>query len=308
MALRRMVKGEGGMLRQYIPARLEDNPSMAQDDPGYDGRLEGLGSSALVKAMRWGDWDIIDGAFFDCWDKERHVVRPFEVPKHWTRTMSGDWGSAKPFSFGWWAVASDKFQLENGMWLPRGCLVRYREWYGCKKDEAGVSIPDTGLKLHAFAVGEELEKIEKPMGIRPSDRVLDPAAFAENGGPSISEEISRGSGNKIFFRGADNKRVPAQGALGGWDQMRSRLVGDTDGLPMIVCFSTCTDSVRTIPALQHDKNRPEDLDSAMEDHAADDWRYECMSRPWVTQKPEEKKQTNDYKGSRPPQDNDWKAA
>jgi len=24
---------------------------------------------------------------------------------------------------------------------------------------------------------------------------------------------------------------------------------------------------------------PEDLDTAMEDHAADEWRYACMSRP-----------------------------
>jgi len=51
----RMEPSEGGMLRQYIPARLEDNPSMTEDDPGYESRLEGLGSEALVKAMRWGD-------------------------------------------------------------------------------------------------------------------------------------------------------------------------------------------------------------------------------------------------------------
>lgn len=51
-------KSEGGMLRQYIPARLEDNPSMASSDPGYEARLHGLGSDALVRAMRYGDWDI----------------------------------------------------------------------------------------------------------------------------------------------------------------------------------------------------------------------------------------------------------
>jgi hypothetical protein len=68
MDLRLMPPNEGGMLRQYIPARLEDNPSMTVDDPGYEMRLEGLGSAALVKAMRWGDWDVIEGAFFDCWE------------------------------------------------------------------------------------------------------------------------------------------------------------------------------------------------------------------------------------------------
>jgi hypothetical protein len=48
-----------------------------------------------------------------------------------------------------------------------------------------------------------------------------------------------------------------------------------------VCFSTCLDSIRTIPAMQHDQARPEDMDSNLEDHAADEWRYACMSRPWI---------------------------
>ena len=68
--------------------------------------------------------------------------------------------------------------------------------------------------------------------------------------------------------------------MGGWDQLRSRLVGQ-DGKPMIYCFSTHADSIRTIPALQHDPARPEDVDTESEDHAADEWRYACMSRPFV---------------------------
>ena len=63
--------------------------------------------------------------------------------------------------------------------------------------------------------------------------------------------------------------------MGGWDQLRSRLVGQ-DGRPMIYCFS----SIRTIPALQHDSARPEDVNTESEDHAADEWRYACMSRPF----------------------------
>lgn len=289
MEIRLMPANDGGMLRQYIPARLEDNPSMGEDDPGYEMRLEGLGSAALVKAMRWGDWDVIEGAFFDCWDARRHVVRPFEVPANWMRFRSGDWGSAKPFSFGWWAVVSEPYKA-GGVWLPRGCLVRYREWYGVQDGK-----PNVGLKLHAEKVGEGLWSREKDEKVTYG--VLDPAAFAEDGGPSIAERIRGGSGNKIHFRPADNKRVPGRGALGGWDQMRSRLEGDGDGNPMIACFSTCVDSIRTIPALQHDDARPEDLDSDMEDHAADEWRYACMSRPWVRSAPKQdlKRPTDPYK-------------
>ena len=50
---------------------------------------------------------------------------------------------------------------------------------------------------------------------------------------------------------------------------------------MLYCFNTCVDSIRTIPSLQHDPDRPEDLDTEGEDHAADEWRYACMARPWI---------------------------
>ena len=32
--------------------------------------------------------------------------------------------------------------------------------------------------------------------------------------------------------------------------------------------------------MQHDENRPEDLDTDAEDHAVDDVRYACLSRPY----------------------------
>ena len=94
----------------------------------------------------------------------------------------------------------------------------------------------------------------------------------------------------LRFRGADNTRIAKHGHMGGWDQMRSRMIGTRthdsngvlldDGVPMMGYFNTCKDSIRTIPSLQHDPNRAEDLDTSSEDHAADSARYACMSRPW----------------------------
>ena len=60
----------------------------------------------------------------------------------------------------------------------------------------------------------------------------------------------------VWFKPADNRRVSHLGALGGWDQMRSRLRHD-----QLFFFSTCTEAIRTIPLLQHDQDRPEDLDT-----------------------------------------------
>ena len=274
MKIRQMPKEDGGTRRQFIPAQLDDNPSMLKDDPEYENKLFGLGSKALVDAMRWGDWNVIEGAFFDCWSTERHVIRPFEVPDDWTRFRAGDWGSAAPFSIGWYAIVPDDYEIDSGQVLPRGCLIKYREWYGCVKGK-----PNTGLKLSAEAVGDGTAIREA--GETIAYGVMDPAAFAQDGGPSLVERMTKSG---IYWRRADNARVSRRGAMGGWDQMRSRLVGDAEGRPMLVFFSTCTDSIRTIPVLQHDEANPEDLDTNMEDHAGDETRYACMSRPFVPQK------------------------
>jgi hypothetical protein len=272
---------EGGMARQFIPAMLEDNPSMASDDPGYENRLEGLGSPQLVRAMRHGDWDVIEGAFFGEFSRLHHVIEPFEIPSYWTKFRSGDWGSAKPFSFGWWAVVGDD-TWQNGKLLPRGALIRYREWYGSPNHN------NVGLKMPAEEVAAGIKKLETE---EINYGVLDPAAFASDGGKSIAERMYAPP-NLLLFRRADNKRVPQHGAMGGWDQLRARLIGTCErlesgqvnwssGRPMIYFFTTCLDTIRTLPALQHDKSRPEDLDTDGEDHAGDDVRYACMSRPYA---------------------------
>jgi hypothetical protein len=285
----RAANSEGGMLRQYIPAQLEDNPSMNDNDPGYEARLQGLGSESLVRAMRYGDWDVVEGAYFDNFRRERHVVKPFLLPKHWTRFRAGDWGSAKPFAFGWFAVASEETIIGPGRVVPRGALVMYREWYGVKTDAAGKYKADVGVKMHADEVGAGVR--ERDMQDTISYGVLDPAAFSQDGGPSIAERMAGGLPSRpgATFRKADNKRVPHRGAMGGWDQLRGRLTGDEDGRPMLLFFSTCIHTIRTLPALQHDDVNPEDLDTSQEDHAADMVRYACMSRPWIRKAPEEPK-------------------
>jgi hypothetical protein len=258
-----------GLERVFIPSKVRDNKYLGED---YIARLRASGSAELVKAWLDGDWSVIEGAFFDCWSNEKHVIRPFEIPADWLRFRAIDWGSAAPFSVGWWTVIQDDHQLPDGGRLPRGALVRYREWYGSTS-------PNVGLKLPAEDVARGILEREQPKEIIKYS-VMDPAAFAVDGGPSIAERMAM---LKVHCHRADNKRVSQKGALGGWDQMRARLIGQ-DGVPMIYTFSTCTDSIRTIPALQHDPDRPEDVDTDGEDHAADEWRYACMSRPWVPRK------------------------
>ncbi|CAB4188110.1 Terminase-like family [uncultured Caudovirales phage] len=278
---------DSGFTRMFIPSKTADNAILLTRDPRYRDRIKAStgGNEALRKAWLEGNWDIVAGAFFDCWDKRRHVVKPFDIPEGWARFRSGDWGSARPFSFGWWALVSDDYKTEQGITLPRGCMVRYREWYGCRRDSNGQQLYNTGLKLDADVVGQKLAELEATER-KKMDGVLDPAAFSHDGGPSIAERLENGSGMKVQWRRADNTRVSGKGAIGGWDAMRARLIGESEDRPMLVLFDTCKDSIRTIPALQHDKNRIEDVDTDGEDHAGDDVRYACNSRPWLPPKQE----------------------
>jgi len=282
--IRQMGDEEGGMLRQYIPAKLEDNPTLMRDDPGYEKRLLGLGNKELVKAMRHGDWNIVAGAFFDILSEERHKLPAFTPPKHWTRFRSMDWGSAKPFSVGWWVIAEAewvKFPDGKERMLPAGALVRYREWYGAAKDDSGRSKPDTGLRLSAEAVGRGIMEREAGEKVDENLSAADPAMWKEDGGPSIAERMRKCDPKQPTefvgprFRPADNTRVT------GWQQMYDRLKwADMDhGQPMLYATADCVDWWRTVPAVMHDEAKPEDVDTRMEDHAADESRYACMARP-----------------------------
>ena len=92
--------------RVFIPSKLQDNKFLG---PEYVANLQMVGSDTLVRAWLEGDWTVIEGAYFDCWRYDLHVVEPFAVPAHWGRFRSMDWGSARPFSVGWWAIVGDDY-------------------------------------------------------------------------------------------------------------------------------------------------------------------------------------------------------
>lgn len=247
--------------RVFIPSKIGDNQLLIRNDPTYVLRLKQSGSEALVKAWLEGNWDIVDGAFFDEWSP-KHVLQTHEwvtrIPQSASIFRAFDWGSAKPFSCGWYAIS-------DGTWgLPHGALLKFHEWYGANG-------PNKGLKMTADLVAQGIKVRDRDLKRRITYGVADPAIYIRDGGPSIAESMAI---QGITWRRADNKRKT------GWEQMRMRLVGDGE-TPMLYFLDCCEDSIRTIPTLQHDDNDPEDLDTEAEDHAADETRYACMSRPWV---------------------------
>lgn len=265
---------ETGFTRMFIPSRMSDNQILLKADPGYRSRILAAtgGNDALRKAWLEGDWNIVAGAFFDNWGPQ-HVIPVWAPPEKWTRFRSMDWGSARPFSIGWWCVVPDDtwqtFKDGSERLLKRGALVRYREWYGCKPGE-----PNTGLKLDAEEVARGIKQREAHETIDEAMSVADPSMWKQDGGPSIAERMHRAmEGNTgPKFRPADNTRVA------GWQQVRARLNGEDDH-PLMLVTANCLDFLRTFPAAQHDTARIEDIDTEGEDHVLDDVRYACMARP-----------------------------
>jgi hypothetical protein len=273
-----IVDPESGLERVFIPSKVSDNASLMRDDPTYVQRLKASGSKELVRAWLEGDWSVIQGAYFPEFEMARHVRKGHSLPEHWSRIRAMDWGSSSPFCVLWGAVSDgDVFEDESGVEhrYPRGALVVYREWYGWD------GRPNKGCKMTAQEVGAGIRERER--GESMADEVLDPSAFASDSGPSIAERMG------MNFRRADNSRVGRNGAMGGWDEVRARLRGvDTsEDEPMVYFFHHCVHIIRTLPALQHDRMRPEDVDTESEDHAPDALRYLCLSRPMVRQRTRE---------------------
>jgi len=283
---------EGGMVRQYIGGLLADNPAMEEDDPTYRARMRGLGDPALVKAMEDGDWNIVAGGFFPEFSLARHVLKACTLPRtHFTRFFIGeDWGSAKPFSIGWYAIADETWIgdgiLGNKITVPRGALVRFREWYGCREDQTNV-----GLKM-------QVERVMKGIIERTGEDirylVADPSMFSEDGGPSLAERALKVKlkGKKTpVMRPADNKRVGPLGHMVGWDQVRARLnpTDDPTDPALLFFMDNQPAAIRVIQAVQHDETRVEDLDTDSEDHPVDEIRYACASRPLPAMRAEDRK-------------------
>lgn len=275
---------ESGLDRVYIPSRLSDNAILVQNDPLYQARLRQTGPGALVKAWLEGDWDIVAGGFFDdVFSAERHILRPFPIPPEWQIIASFDWGFSSPASLGVFARVTNEVDALNqslGRRLPRGSLIRVREWYTVAKDEQGYVKPNVGLKLTNEELGAGIARRLKALP-KPRVAVADPSIFAEQGGPSSYNRMCAGArleGYNLNFTKADNNRQS------GWSRVRELLQNSNQETPEregLFIFDHCEDWLRTVPVLQADRLNPDDVDTDAEDHAADDTRYACMVRSRV---------------------------
>jgi len=270
-AIKKTSKKDGGMRRQFIPSLLEDNPTLMENDPEYEERLEGLGVEATVNAMRWGDWDIVAGGMFDdVWKKGIHVIKPFAIPFSWYINRSFDWGSSKPYSVGFWAESdgTEAIMADGTIrTFPRGTLFRTDEMYGWTGE------PNVGVKALAAEVAVDIVEREGRMPLKVNDGPADSSIYNEENGMCIADDMEA----KGVTWDRANKRPGSR--ANGWELMRSRLKAATQSPmedPGLFIFENCLQFIRTIPTLARDPKKTDDILNDSEDHIADEARYRIL--------------------------------
>ncbi len=279
---RRYRPGERAEDYAFIRSRVYDNRALTEADPDYVRRLEAL-PPRLRAAWLDGSWDVFEGQFFEEFRTEpdmeaaraagcelsaeellrqrrwTHVIEPIDLSRGqargWKIYRSYDFGYARPFSCAWWAVDYE------------GVVYRALELYG------GTDMPNEGVKWTPERQFSEIARIEREhpwLRGKTITGVADPAIWDASRGESVAETAARCG---VYFSPGDNNRIA------GWMQLHYRMQFDENGYARLYVFSNCRAFIRTVPLLLYDAQRPEDLDSSLEDHAADEARYFCMSRP-----------------------------
>lgn len=234
--------------RIFIPSFVNDNLFLMEKDPGYLTRLQNLPEKEK-KALLYGDWDIFDGQFFTEFRRDIHVCTPFEIPDDWRRFRFRDYG-LDMCAVGW--VAMD--------WKMNAYV--YKELYepNLIVSEAAKKINDmTDEKITTDYAPPDLWNRNRDTGKSTAD------IFAENG---------------QYLTKADNNRISGWLAVHEWLKVFTDEQGQLTSKLKI--FSTCTNLIRTLPALQHDEKNPNDVATEPHEltHIPDALRYFCTM--WQT--------------------------
>lgn len=245
---------------RFIPARVTDN---AFNNPEYRKVLESL-TGWQKRAWLDGDWDIAAGQFFTTFRREVHVVEDFDDLR------AREWFCAMDYGFAHYTVVL----------------------LGCTDGDGNTFIVDEHAERlwlpqrHAAAITAMLgrHRVSTERGTRSAETR-----------PLTLGDLKRFvAGTDVFSRQSDGSTIAAQYArlgiklrpahtdrVNGWAEVMQRL-GDAEGdiRPELFMHRRCGRLIETLPALQHDPNRPEDVlkvDADEEgvggDDAADCLRY-----------------------------------
>ena len=278
-----------GRYRVFIPATIDDNPTLTNTDPEYLRFLDSL-PEPLRSAWRKGDWGVFAGQYFIEWSPSIHVISEEEAKElgygnsinH--KYIGIDWGYAAPFCALWNEVT------------PNNTVFFYRELYGTEKHPAywGEQIQKhTGDEEITMTLGDTSMWIRNPMSWKSEAN----AAYSDK---HIAQALS--DSGVYNLNPANNNRI------NGWSNMAQLMHFDEETKPnLYIIEKTCPNLERTLPVLVRDEKNPEDIDTTQEDHAADAARYSLTSvyAPTAKEKAKPQLQQEYEKLIQMPDKDDW---
>lgn len=221
---KRFVMASPGGRAVFIPATYRDNVFL---DATYVESLDDL-TGWLKRAWRDGDWDISAGQYFSTFSRSVHVVDPRPVEEWEEVWLAMDVGWVHPT-----AVILFKRDLEGGI-------------YVVDEYQASRRLPEANSNL----IREMLSRWD----IR-------------------EERISFVVGQDAFAKDCEGRSISDSYEELGWRLERAnmariggameilRLLGDADAgiQSSLRIYSTCVGLIETLPRLEHDPHRPDDV-------------------------------------------------
>lgn len=252
--------------RVFVPATIDDNPVLLENDPDYVHFLEGLKTTdeALYLAWRYGQWEVFVGQVFTEFNYEKHVVgrigqvKAFEgLGSEERRKMFDE--SSKIISMDW--GYADETAIYWNAWLDNKQLVTYRELVGNKTlaAEWGKRIRETilasGERVDFIVLPDDMES-KKNGKSSPKDDLMDELKKLPLELQPELRIMSRERGSRAIRQHVTHKQLMAE-------------------YPAQI-LSSCKRLVEAIPALVYDEKRKEEIDT-LTDHEYtnpyDGWSY-----------------------------------
>lgn len=215
----------------FIPARVYDNPFLMENSPNYVRMLENIPDEARREAWLNGRWDVFSGQYFSMWDPKIHVIKPFQIPRWWTRFATMDYGRDM---FACYEIYTD----ENG------CAYVTNEIY-----QSDLLASDAARLLKS-RFGTDFSVIYAPPDLWAKQNATGRSVFdyfADEG---------------VYLYKARNDRIQGWYDMAEW--LRPYVDNSGNMSAKLRIFDNCTNLIRCIPLLQFDEKKVND--AATEPH------------------------------------------
>lgn len=235
----------------FIPSLVFENKYIMEKDPNYVKVLENLPEDRK-QAMLYGNWDVFDGQFFREFNRNIHVIEPFEIPLEWNRYIAMDYGL-------------DMFAVLFIAVDTKGKAYVYNEIH-----KSDLIVSDARQILKSIMRNHKYKAIYAPPDLWNRNR---------DTGKSTAE---------LFFEGGIDLTKASNDRKAGWlnvkewlkiKKVKNEQTGEVYEDSDIKIFSNCINLVRCLPQLQHDEKDPNDVATEPHEitHITDALRYFCVN-------------------------------